>query len=293
MYRSFRLLSLLTLVVSGCAQGGSGAGSAPNPANRPAWWTRDASVPTPVDPRPPTERACPPGATLYVQLWDVYALPLNPNGSPWDGVSSSTTALFCRAGADAVTSAILTSLHGQIPKAGQAFDGFVRDQFQSAIASACGIGVDWLQSSFEGPDMFVRGGEGGAMRWQTPAVQDQWRASLRTTTTGTPAEWSMYCGEETQSALIVTDQGLAVDDAMGAVGFSLAQLSPQMICMGWVLLRPFGGIAATLLRVQVDGEGQNCDGLMPTLVSEVTLPDDPTTTDAPPLGHTTNAISGR
>ncbi len=119
-------------------------------------------------------------------------------------------------------------------------------------------------------------------------MQDQWRASLRTTTTGAPATWTMPCGDVgTQSSMTVLDEDLAFDDTMGTARFSLAQLTPQMICAGWVLFAPFEGVAATVMRVQVDGAGQNCDGLRPTLLEEVTMPDtclnswSPNAADAP------------
>jgi hypothetical protein len=77
---------------------------------------------------------------------------------------------------------------------------------------------------------------------------------------------------------------------MGAIAFSLGDLTPQMICAGWVRLRPFGGVASVVMRIQVDGAGQNCEGLLPTSMAEVTFPRDPMT----PAGSnpTTTAESG-
>ena len=72
---------------------------------------------------------------------------------------------------------------------------------------------------------------------------------------------------------MLTDEDAAFDDAMGEARFSLAELTPEMICGGWVLINPFAGIAAGVMRVQVDGSNQNCAGLMPTMLEEVTLPD--------------------
>lgn len=234
------------------------------------------------DPRPATERACPMGAQLTLQLWDVYAMPRTPSGDAWDGVSAGTRDLVCGAAAAFLTERLRDALNGQFPGSGVAFDAFVRDRVQSTLATQCGLGLGWLQERYEGPDMFARGAEGGAMRWQTPAVQDQWRAPLRTTTTGAPATWTMPCGDVgTQSSMTVIDDDLALDDTMGTARFSLAQLTPQMICAGWVLFAPFEGVAATVMRVQVDGAGQNCDGLRPTLLEEVTMPDAPPPVPSP------------
>jgi hypothetical protein len=84
----------------------------------------------------------------------------------------------------------------------------------------------------------------------------------------------------------VNDEDVAFDDAMGSARFSLSEITPQMICRGWVLLNPFGGVASTLMRVQVDGTGQNCQGLLPTMMDEVTItPDEvPVTTQIPAPG---------
>jgi hypothetical protein len=226
---------------------------------------------------------------LRLQLWDVYAMPRNPNGDAWDGLPSGAGALVCRAAATAVTNAVRTYLKGQLPGSGDLFDRLVRERVQSAIAEQCGLAVNWLEARYEGPDMFALGGEGASTIWQTPAVQDRWQASLRTTAQGRSAEWSMPCGATTASVLTMTDEDLAVDDAMGRTQFSLSELTPEMICGGRVLLNPFQGIASTVLRVQVDGTGQNCEGLIPTMMEQVTLPDDanvPTVVPhSPPTGR--------
>lgn len=247
----------------------------------------------PADTRPATERACPTGARLRVQLWDVYAMPRMANGDPWDGVTSGTRALLCNASAALLTRALRDALKGQLPGSGTLFDQFVRERIQSTIADQCGLGLNWLQERYEGPDMFAQGAESNVMRWQTLAVQDRYQASLRTTTTGAPAEWTMPCNSGgTQSALTVIDEDVAFDDTMGTARFSLAQLTPQMICGGWVLLTPFEGVASTVLRVQVDGAGQNCDGLQPTMMEEVTLPDAPAPTPFAPDGNAARNMSG-
>jgi hypothetical protein len=75
----------------------------------------------------------------------------------------------------------------------------------------------------------------------------------------------------------------------GRTQFSLSELTPEMICGGRVLLNPFSGIASTVLRVQLDGTGQNCEGLLPTMMEQVTLPDGanvPTIVPrSPPMGR--------
>lgn len=229
----------------------------------------------PSDPRPPEERACPNGARLRVQLWDVYAMPRQPDGSPWDGVSPGFLELACNVTAGTVADAVRRALDGQFPGSGELFDLFVRRQVQDAVARSCGLAANWLQQHFEGPDMFALGGEAGATIWQTPAVQDAWQASLRTTTRGAPAEWTGQCRSGTRSQLAIVDEDLAKDDRVGAIAFSLDTLTPQMICGGWVTLQPFEGVAYTVMRVQVEGARQNCEGLLPSSMEEVTLPYEP------------------
>jgi hypothetical protein len=75
----------------------------------------------------------------------------------------------------------------------------------------------------------------------------------------------------------------------GRTQSSLSELTPEMICGGRVLLNAFSGIASTVLRVQLDGTGQNCEGLLPTMMEQVTLPDGanvPTIVPrSPPMGR--------
>jgi hypothetical protein len=234
-----------------------------------------AEAAAPRDPRPAAERACPRGATLRVRLWDVYATPLRLDDMPWDGLPTDLQALSCRVGSRAATDAVRNYLNTQLPGAGVLFDLFVRDRFREAIAATSQLSADWLQRPYIGPDMFATATESGATIWQTAPVQDRWQASLRTTTRGGPAEWSMACGGSTRSGLAIADEDIAFNDRMGAVSFALEQLTPQMICGGWALLAPYEGIAATVMRIQVDGLGQNCEGLLPTMMEEVTLQPEP------------------
>lgn len=281
------LVTLTAALLSGCIITPAGGGGGYGPAD-------DGGVTTPpTDTRPATERACPTGARLRLQLWDVYAMPRMPNGDAWDGVSSGTRELICNVSATLLTRAIRDALKGQLPGSGQLFDQLVRERLQGAIANQCGLGLGWLQERYEGPDMFAQGGEAGVMRWQTPAVQDRYQASLRTTTTGAPAEWTMPCNSGgTQSSLTVIDEDLAFDDTMGTARFSLGELTPQMICGGWVLYSPFDGVASTVMRVQVDGVGQNCEGLQPTMFEEVTLPGEAHTPGVVTAPSETTARSG-
>ncbi len=270
-------------VLVGCGGVPSGGGGG---------WSDDAGVDGAVtgDPRPAAERACPTGATLRVQLWDVYAMPRTPAGEAWDGVSSGARELVCVAGAAAVTRAVRESLQGALPGSGVAFDAFVRARLQQAVAQQCGLGLGWLQDRYEGPDMFARGSLDGVARWQTPAVQDAWVAALRSTTTGAPAQWSMPCGARAEAGVAVVDEDLAVDDSVGAARFSLDALTPSQVCGGWVLLEPFEGVASTVLRMQVEGSGQNCEGLLPTRFEEITVPAEG---EVPRVGVTgVNARSG-
>lgn len=217
-------------------------------------------------------------------------MPRQPDGSPWDGLSGPDRELGCGVSSAVVVAALERALDGAFPGSAL-FADYVRMRTEAAIAEVCRLGANWLQERFEGPDMFATGGEGGAAIWLTPAVQD--------TLGGGAAhdDGRRHRGVDRpvwahRLQPVVDDEDLVKDDRMGAIAFSLGDLTPQepASCAGWVRPPALRGIASVVMRIQVDGAGQNCEGLLPTSMAEVTFPRDPMT----PAGSnpTATAASG-
>lgn len=217
-----------------------------------------------TNPSPPSVsvEACPRGATLEVQLWDVYATPRKPNGEPWDGVSSSTIELVCSVAADRVRRGVREAIDGAAAGAGRLADNIAGDAFEAEVAELCGLAGNWLQMAFEGPDMFALGAfdTDAEWRWQSYQVEDSWAARLSQATDGLPSSWEIPCGSTSAVAVLsVIDADLAFDDDVGAVGLDLASIGDQAICDGWAYFPGADGIAGVLVRLHVLDGTSSCE----------------------------------
>lgn len=211
-------------------------------------------------PPPADIDACPAGGTLRITLWDVYATPRRPDGDVWDGVSAGTIELACNAGAQLVRNRVRDAINVELPYAGTIADRLVGEIFQEQVAGLCGLAGNWLQMSFEGPDMFALGAfeNDAAWRWQTIQVEDMWAARLNTTTAGGTASWEVPCDSTGYVGILrVVDSDLAFDDDMGSIGL-LLEYSDESICNGWGYYEGLDGIAGVLVRLEVFGAAQRC-----------------------------------
>jgi hypothetical protein len=197
------------------------------------------------------------GGTVRVRLHTVYATPRKPSGEPWDGLSGRNQELACNVAADVVRRGVSAELASMaLPAA--TFDRVVGGTFERVVRNLCGLGANWLQMQFEGPDMFATSSDWG----QTRAVQDRWIADVNLTNTNAPTEWTYRCG--TRQSLVrfdVVDEDIAFDDPVEQVTVNVASAPPAALCDGWAWKDGQSGLVGTLLRLQVDGSGQNCDGL--------------------------------
>ncbi|MCB9592253.1 MAG: hypothetical protein H6719_05945 [Sandaracinaceae bacterium] len=216
--------------------------------------------PPPPPPRPID--ACPAGGTLRVQLWDVFATPRRPDGDVWDGVSSGTSELFCRAAADVIRARVRDAAVAELGPVGAIGDQLVGDAFEREVASLCGLAANWLQMAYEGPDLFAVGGFDfdTDWRWQTRTVQNSWAARLNTTTTGAAAGWEIPCDAPGYVAVLgVVDEDVAFDDEVGVIGLQLSTIPEQAVCDGWAYYSGAEGIAGVLVRLQVVGATPQCE----------------------------------
>lgn len=229
------------LATTGCAMRGGGGG-----------W-RDEPDPV-VD-------ACPVGATLRVQLWDVYATPRKPSGEVWDGVSAGTRELFCDVGADIIRRRAAEAATSYAGPVGTIGDRIVGDAFEEVVADLCGLATGWLQSNYEGPDLFAYGAfaDDADWRWVTYAEQDSWAARLSTTRAGGPAEWQISCDDRWRTGqLYVIDEDVAFDDDVANLLIDLSSITDGDICDGWVYFEGAQGVAGLLFRLEVVGGVSRC-----------------------------------
>jgi hypothetical protein len=256
--------------VAGCMTGGSGLGGF-GPSDP------DASTSPPVDPRPPEERACPTGATLTLQLYQVFATPKQPDGDVWDGVSSGTQELLCRATSAVVRRAVTQGLSSWTPGVGVALDQFVGNAFQQGVAEQCGLAAGWLQMRYEGPDMFVQGGIGTVSQWTTFAEQDTWIAPRASRAPWTQTVWRVPCRDSSQYIHYdVIDEDVAFDDDVERGTRILPMnITPEAICGGWAWKSGQSGLVGSLFRLQVSGGTQSCAGISSRTFSDFVINDSP------------------
>lgn len=249
-------------------------------------------VVAPVDPRPPAERACPTGGVLTARLWRVYATPRQPDGSVWDGLSAGKQELLCRVTGQAVRAAVRYGLNEWAPGSGTTFDQFAGSRFQSIVAEQCGVGLNWLQEQYEGPDLFALGSAPGAAPFQSVAEQDTWQAP-RVAASWSNAVWRVPCGDASTSVSYeVSDEDLAFDDQVETTTtFVPGAVPPQALCNGWGWLEGREGLVGTLIRFDVSQATQACEGLFANSFRELVIP---TTllVPAPPGGPTAAGNGG-
>lgn len=252
----------------------------------------EPDVGAPVDPRPPEERACPTGGMLSVRLWQVYATPHQPDGSVWDGLSSGTRELVCRVAGQALRQAVRYGLNDWVPGSGTTFDRYAGSTFQRIVSEQCGVGANWLQERYEGPDLFALGSTAGTSPFQTAAEQDAWQ-SPRAPQTWSTAVWRVPCGDaSTPLTFEVRDEDLAFDDQVeGTTTFRAGEIPAQAICSGWGWLDGGDGLIGSLFRLDVSQAEQACEGLFANSFSEMVIPSTPLV-PGPPAGPTA-AGSGR
>lgn len=262
------------MIVGAACLAGCGDGRAPplvTPRSGGGGTTSD--VPVVADTRTAMQRACPAGATLRLQVWDVYAMPRKPNEDPWDTPSGAQRSLGCRVVGGVVASQLSLTFSGPVGVITSAFDTQIRTAFASAVSSVCGVAADWLFSSWEGPEMYTIY-ELDAQEWWRTSVSspDRWVTHVETDTAGRGAFVETACGERLGAPVItVMDEDVFNDDLMANVRVPVEQVSPQAICGGWWIQTIGAGVALILYRVGVDGAGQNCAGLSPTTYEDIVV----------------------
>jgi hypothetical protein len=262
------------VIVGAACLVGCGDGRAP-PLDTPrsGGGVTTSDVPVVVDTRSPMQRACPAGATLRLQVWDVYAMPRKPNEDPWDTPSGVQRSLGCRVVGTVVASQLNLTFSGPLGAITSAFDRQIQGVFASAISGACGVAADWLFSSWEGPEMYTIY-ELDAQEWWRTSVSspDRWVTHVETDSAGRGAFVEAACGERLGAPVIsVMDEDVFNDDLMANVRVPVEQVSPQAICGGWWIQTIGAGVALILYRVGVDGAGQNCAGLSPTTYEDIVV----------------------
>jgi hypothetical protein len=234
------IAALFSFTVAGCiaTDGGRGGGG---------------SGPTPL------LDACPPGGTLRVTLWDVYATPRRPDGDVWDGVEAGTIELICDIAAEQIRNRVRDAARAQLGGAAETVDQLVGDAFEAQVAELCGLAGNWLQMDFEGPDLAAFGAFDGDAdwRWETIQVEDTWAARLNTTISGAPAAWEIPCDTSAVAVLTVVDRDLAFDDDVATVGLDLT-VPDEVICDGWGYYEGADGVAGLLVRLDVLGATPVC-----------------------------------
>lgn len=264
------------MIVGAACLAGCGDGRAPplvTPRSGGGGTTSDVLVV--ADTRTAMQRACPAGATLRLQVWDVYAMPSKPNEDPWDTPSRSLREFGCRVTGQVVASRLAASLSGPIAVAGVAIEDRVRGLFAEAVSSACSVSINWLLDPWEGPEIYTVLTQGNQERWRSVVTSpDRWATHVEYDSAGRGAFVAAPCEQLTvTSTLTVMDEDLINDDLLANVGIPLERIRPETICGGWALQTPLEGVAAILYRVEVDGSGQDCSGLSPVTFEDITLND--------------------
>jgi hypothetical protein len=244
-------------------------------------------VDQPIDPAVAIARACPAGANVRVQLWDVLATPRRPDGEPWDGNTVGRNELICRAGADAVRRLTRQYVNAQVgPTTGRLLDQVVGQEYERVVRELCNVGVNWLQMRFEGPDMFANAlGSNDAVQWTSIQVEDNWLARLNLTSQGGPSAWQAPCDGQTYAGTVrVTDSDFAFNDPMATMRFEMPTRSPAVLCDGWGYLDGTDGVVGMLFRITVD-RPQQCEGITGASLEDLEIrtmrrPNAPTATQA-------------
>lgn len=280
--RGWAGVAVLAAMASGCLlqPGGGRSSSIPIDSDGGVVVVSDAGAPVgsdagpPIDPRPPEERACPRGGVLTLQLWQVYATPRQPDGSVWDGLSSGTRELLCGIAGRALRQAVRLGLNEWVPGSGATFDRYAGSTFQRIVAEQCGVGANWLQERYEGPDLFALGSTTGASPFQTLAEQDTWQAPRAARTPWSTAIWRAPCGDaSTNLTFEVKDEDLAFDDQVErATTFRAGDIPPGAICSGWGWLDGADGLVGSLFRLDVSGGQQACEGIFADSFEELVIP---------------------
>lgn len=230
-----------------------------------------------VDPRPEAERACPVGAGLRIQLWQMSATPRTPAGQPWDGVEvgSGKREFVCARAAERVRDAAYAFIATNVtPLTARVLDALFGDWFQRSIAEQCMVGLDWILDRYAGPDLFVIGYSGGVQVWRTIAEQDAWVAPRAVRTPWSAAMWRVPCQSSTATfGFDLMDEDVAFDDLMEtARTIPVRNIPPRAICNGWGLIRGTSGMVNALIRLSVEGVTQSCVGLESRNVADLTVP---------------------
>ncbi len=166
-----------------------------------------------VDLRTPADRACPRGATLRLQLWQVTATPNTPAGASWDGPGATKRAFACGLAASAFRSAVQGALATYVGPVGETIDRWFGWWYEAEFARLCGLAAGWLFDRYAGPDLYAIGYSNGGPIWQTrPDDQDRWVAP-QVAGAWTGAVWRLPCQSTSPTVgFDVMDEDVAFDD---------------------------------------------------------------------------------
>lgn len=193
----------------------------------------------------------------------------------------------------ALRAAVVAGLNEWVPGSGRTFDQFAGSRFQSVVSQQCGVGANWLQEHYEGPDLFALGSTAGAVPFQAVAEQDTWQAP-RVAASWSNAVWRVPCGDASTSVSYeVRDEDLAFDDQVETTtSFVPGAVPPQALCTGWGWLkRDREGLVGTLIRFDVSQATQACEGLFANSFRELVIPSTPLVPQ-PPGGPTAAGNGG-
>ncbi len=209
-------------------------------------------------------RACPPGATLRLQIVRIYATPRDPMGLAWDGIPG-VTDFVCNTSAERVRDALREQINGVRTGTGDTVDRAVGDRFREVVSTQCGAGADWFLGRWEGPDIFAQmyspPGAGSPL-WRTSTEDNSWEAP-RAGATWSNAYIDVPCATlgVTQYRLAVRDADVIGSELMGEMTFRASEVSPRAMCGGFAFRAGFQGVAGILFSTRVTGGTQNCTGL--------------------------------
>ncbi len=213
---------------------------------------------------------------MSVRLWQVYATPRQPDGSVWDGLSAGKREFVCGVAGQALRAAVRYGLNDWAPGSGTTFDRYAGSTFQRIVSEQCGVGANWLQERYEGPDMFALGSAPGSVPFQTAAEQDTWQAP-RVAQSWSTAVWRVPCGDASANLTFeVKDEDLAFDDQVErSRSIRPVEIPPQAICSGWGWLDGADGLVGSLFRLDVSQAEQSCEGIEAAAFNDLVIPGGP------------------